>query len=212
MVINLNLYALYGAGTAFYTVYILGLFLVFFDVPALKESFSAVFLIVAGGSSFYVGEWLEFYMEPLVPYFVQFFLLVIRLLGVPAAVHNPNSNVIWLNTSKGTVPVLFAAGCIGIFSFLAFSVIIVVTMIEEPANVRTKLLWALGGAAGTFFINIIRVSLIAWVIYHFGYKGWGVIHSWIGYSLFLLWLVFFFVIFSKREVVQNKIRALWQKS
>jgi len=56
--------ALYGAGVAFYSVYVLGLFLVFFSVSAFKESFSAVFLIVAGGSSFYVGEWLEFFMEP----------------------------------------------------------------------------------------------------------------------------------------------------
>ena len=200
---------LYGAGAAFYSVYVLGLFLVFFTVPALKESFSAVFLIVAGGSSFYVGEWLEFYMEPLVPFFVQIMVLVLMVLGIPATVHNPN--MILLNKSKGSVPVLFEAGCLGIYSFLAFSVIVVVTMIEEFASVRTKFLWSVGGVIGTFVVNIIRVSLISVVIYYFGYERWGEIHSWIGYALFLLWLGFFFVVFSKREVIQNKIQALWQK-
>jgi len=202
-------FALYGVGVAFYSVYVLGSFLVFFAVPALKESFSALFLIVAGDSSFYVGEWLEFYMEPLVPYFVQIMGFVLIVLGIPATVHNPNQ--ILLNTSKGSIPVLFAAGCLGIHSFLVFSVIVVVTMMEELASLRTKLLWSVGGVIGTFVVNIIRVSLIAVVIYYFGYENWGEIHSWIGYALFLLWLGFFFVVFSKRETIQSKIRALLKK-
>ena len=201
--------AFYGAGAAFYSTYILGLFLVFFSIPALRESFSVFFLVVAGGSSFYVGEWLEYSMEPLVPYFVQVMVFVLVVLGIPAAVHNPT--VIVLNTSKEPVLVPFEAGCLGIYGFLAFSVIVVVMMMEESVSVRTKLLWSFGGVVGTFVINIIRVSLISAVIYYFGYERWGEIHSWIGYALFLLWLGFFFVIFSKREVIRNKIRALRQK-
>lgn len=201
--------AFYGAGAAFYAVYVLGLFWVFFSVPALKESISVLFLIVAGGFSFYVGEWLEYFMEPLVPYFVQMMTVVLVLLGIPATVKNPT--VIVLNTSKGPVNVLFEAGCIGIHSFLIFSVIIVVTMMEELASLRTKLLWSVAGVVGTFFVNIIRVSMIAAVIYYFGYENWGEIHSWIGYALFLLWLAFFFIVFSKREIIQNKIRAFRQQ-
>ncbi len=203
-------FALYGAGAAFYSVYVLGLFLVFFAAPALKESFSAVFLIVAGGSSFYVGEWLEFYMEPSVPYFVQIMALVLMVLGIPTTVQNPN--LIMLNTSKGPVPVPFAAGCLGIYSFLAFSVIVVTMMMEESGSVRTRLLWSVGGVIGTFAVNIIRVSLISVIIYYFGYERWGEIHSWIGYALFLLWLGFFFVVFSKRELIRNKIRGLLAKA
>jgi len=195
----------YGAGATFYAVYIVGLVLVFFSAPALKQGFSAVFLVVAGGSSFYVGELLKYYMEPLVPYFVRVMVFVLMLLGIPATVHNPTT--IMLNTSKGPVPVLFEAGCIGIQSFLIFSVIIVVTMIEESASVRTKLLWSVVGVVGTFVVNVIRVSLIAAVIYYFGYENWGEIHSWIGYALFLLWLAFFFLIFSKREVIRHRTRA-----
>jgi len=201
--------AFYEAGAAFYAVYVLGLFLVFFSVPALRESISVLFLVVAGGSSFYVGEWLKYYMEPLVPYFVQMMTVVLVLLGIPVTVQNPT--VIVLNTSKGPVNVLFEAGCIGIHSFLIFSIIIVVTMMEELASVRTKLLWSVAGVVGTFLVNIIRVSLIAAVIYYFGYERWGEIHSWIGYALFLLWLAFFFIVFSKREALRNKMGQLRQK-
>jgi len=109
------------------------------------------------------------------------------------------------------VPVYFAAGCIGIYSFLVFSVIVVVTMLEEVASVQTKLLWSVGGVVGTFLVNIVRVSFIAVVIYYFGYENWGEIHAWIGYALFLLWLMLFFVLFSKREAIPSKIRAFWQK-
>ena len=201
--------AFYGAGTAFYAIYILGLFLVFFNVPALRESISVLFLVVVGSSSFYVGEWVEHYMESFVPHFVQMMAFVLMLLGIPATVHNPT--VIALDTSRGLVWVPFEAGCIGIHSFLIFSVIIVVTMMEESASVRTKLLWSVAGVIGTFFINIIRVSLIAAVIYYFGYERWGEIHSWMGYALFLLWLALFFIVFSKREALRNKMGQLRQK-
>lgn len=200
---------LYGAGAAFYAVYIVGLFLVFFSIPALRESLSIPFLVVAGGFSPYIAEWLTYQMEPLVPYFVRIMMFVLAVLRIPATLHNPT--VIVLNTSEGPVWVPFEAGCIGFYGFMVFSIIIVVTMMEESASLRTKLLWSLGGLVGAFVINIIRVSLISAVIYYFGYKDWGRIHAWIGYALFFLWLGFFFVIFSKREAIQSKIRVLWQK-
>ncbi|UCE28886.1 MAG: exosortase/archaeosortase family protein [Candidatus Bathyarchaeota archaeon] len=201
--------AFYWAGTVFYAIYILGLFLVFHAVSALRESLSVVFLVVAGGSSFYIGELLEHFMQPLVPYFVQMMTVVLVLLGIPATVENPT--VIVLDPSGSAVCVLFEAGCIGIHSFLIFSVIIAVTMMEESASTRTKLLWSVGGVVCTFFVNIVRVSLIAVVIYYFGYDNWGEVHSWIGYALFLLWLAFFFIMFSSREAIQNKIRAFRQR-
>jgi len=203
-------FAWYGAWTSLYSFYTVGLLLIFFTVPALKESFSAVFLIVAGGSSFYIGEWLEFYMESLVPFFVQIMAFVLLVLSIPATVQNPNS--IMLDTPRGQVPVAFEAGCIGFESFLVFCVIVVVTMMEERASIKTKLLWSVGGLLGTFIINIIRVSLISVVIYYFGYERWGEIHSWIGYALFLLWLGFFFMLFSAREAIRNKTRAFFSKS
>jgi len=202
---------LYAAEGIFYSLYVIGLLLVFFNISALRESLSVIFLLVVGGSIYYIGDWLEYPMEPLVPYFVQIMLPVLTLLGIPATVDNANPNLIWLTTSKGPVPVLFTAGCIGIQSFLAFSVIVVVTMMEDSANSRTKVFWSVGGVIGTFVVDIFRVSLIGVVIYYFGYENWGEVHSWIGYAMFLLWLVFFFAVFSKRDRIRSKISRFFAR-
>jgi exosortase/archaeosortase family protein len=199
----------YEAGSVFYGLYIIGLFLVFFDLPALKESASAVFLVVVGGASFVMGEWLEFYMEPLVPQFVWIMVGVLGMLGIP--VTDYGQRWILLNAPRGAVPVSFEAGCIGIESFLVFAVLVVVTMLEESGSIRTKVLWTVLGVIGTFLVNILRVSMIAVVIYYFGYEQWGEIHSWIGYAMFLAWLGIFFAVFSKREAIAAKMRVFLQR-
>lgn len=198
--------ASFGVGALFYAVYVLGLSLAFFNARALKELISVFFLVVVGGFSPYISEELEYVIQPFVPYFVSFFFLVLRLLGIPATIHSPRT--ILLERANGRLPVSFEAGCIGIQSFLVFSILVVVTMLEEPASRRTKTLWSIGGVLGTFFVNTLRVSLIAVIIFYNGYENWGVIHSVIGYSMFLLWLVFFLVVFSKRTQIRNRIQAL----
>ncbi|UCG45863.1 MAG: exosortase/archaeosortase family protein [Candidatus Bathyarchaeota archaeon] len=199
----------YEVGAAFYAIYIIGLFLAFFALPALKLSISVLFLVVAGGCSFYMGGWLEFYMEPLVPFFVQLMVSVLWVLGIPAFIQTPT--MIMLETSRGFVPVVFEAGCVGIQSFLVFAVIVVITMMEEQASIPTRFLWSVGGVVGMFLMNILRVSMIAAVIYYFGYDRWGEIHSWIGYALFLLWLAVFLTLFSRREGIHARVQAWRQK-
>lgn len=197
-------------GIANYTVYVVGLFLAFFQVSALKESLSILFLVVGATSSGVVGKWMEFYLEPAVPYFVQIMGFILGVLGIPAELVNPTTFAVRMPTGK-RLPLGFEAGCMGIYSFLTFAIVIVVTMMEDPSTLRTKLLWSVGGIIGTFFVNIIRVSLIVVVIYHFGYEGWAKIHTPIGYVLFVAWLAFFFLIFSKRQTILSKFQTLLQK-
>jgi len=201
-------YALFY-GAVNYTTYIVGLFLAFFQFSALKELFTPIVLIVASTSSFFIGQWLENYLEPAVPAFVQIMGSILPLFGIHATVYNPT--VIMLHRSGGSIPVLFEAGCIGIYSFLTFSIILVVTMMEDSSGIRTKFLWSVAGVIGTFIVNIFRVSLIAVVIYYFGFEGWQEIHSKIGYVLFIVWIVFFLVIFSNRKAIFDRVQALWRR-
>ena len=172
-------------GVANYTIYLVGLFLAFFQISALKQSFTTLFLIVAATASSFVGEWMKFLLDPAVPYFVQIMAFILMVLGIPAKLGNPTTFI--LKTRGGqTLHVGVEAGCIGIHSFLAFAVMIVVTMIEDPSNLRTKVLWSVAGIIGTFFVNLIRVSLIFVVIHYFGYERWSEIHTPIAtfYSLY----------------------------
>ncbi len=197
-------------GVANYCVYIVGLFLFFFQVSALKESFTTLFLIAAGVSSNFVGEWMEFYLEPFVPFFVQIMGFVLMVLGIPAKIVNPNAFSLQMPGGK-IMHLGVEAGCMGIYSFLTFAIVIVVVMMEYPSTLRTKLLWSVAGIIGTFFVNIIRVSLIFVVIYYFGYEGWGEIHTNIGYVLFIAWLAFFFLIFSKRRALLGGFQTFWRR-
>jgi exosortase/archaeosortase family protein len=196
-------------GVANYTIFIIGLFLYFFEIPALKESFATLFLIAAAISTPPIGNWLQAYLEPAVPYFVQIMWVILKILGIPITIAHPRT--FGLQMQDGTIMYLgFEAGCIGIDSFLTFAVIITVVMIEDPCNLRTKLLWSIAGIIGTFIVNIIRVSLIFAVIYYFGYKNWGILHSRIGYVLFMIWLAFFFLIFLKRQAILSKLQTFWR--
>jgi len=197
-------------GVANYTVYLVGLFLAFFQISALKQSFTTLFLIVATTASNFVGKRIEFLLEPLVPYFVQIMAFILMVLGIPAKLGNPTTFILKIRGGQ-TLPIGVEAGCMGIHSFLAFAIIIVVTMMEDPSSLRTKVIWSVAGIIGTFFVNIVRVSLIFVVIHYFGYERWSEIHTPIGYVLFLVWLALFFLIFSKRQAILSKLQTFWQK-
>ena len=197
-------------GVANYTVYIIGLFLLFLQVSALKESFTTLFLIVAVIASGFVGEWMESYLEPSVPQFVQIMGFILGVLGIPAEIVNPTTFAIRMPTGK-VLPLGVEAGCIGIYSFLTFAILIVVTMMEDSSSLRTKVIWSVAGIIGTFFVNLIRVSLILVIIYFYGYEGWSKIHTPIGYVLFVAWLVIFFSLFSMRQTILRKLQTFWRR-
>lgn len=197
-------------GVANYTIFVIGLFLFFFEVSALKESFTTLFLIAAAISSPLLGDWMESHMEPSVPYFVQAMGCILTFLGMPVRI--VARNALRLEMPHGENMVIgVEAGCIGVSSFVTFAVIIVVMMMEDPSSLRTKLLWSVAGVIGTFMVNILRVSLIFVVIYYFGFENWGVIHIRIGYILFIIWLAFFFLIFSKRQAILNAFQTFWRR-
>ena len=197
-------------GAANYTIYLIGLFLFFFQRSALRESFSALFLIVAAVPSGFAGKWLEFYLDPLVPHFVKMMGFILWILGIPAKSSQSNSFILQMPDGN-SLAIGVVAGCIGIYSFLTFAIIIVVTMIEDRSALQTRLLWSVAGIVGTFFVNIVRVSLIFAVIYYFGYEDWSKIHTPIGYVLFIAWLALFFFVFSERQAITRKLRSCWRR-
>jgi exosortase/archaeosortase family protein len=198
----------YGVGN--YTVYLIGLFLAFFEISALKQSFTTLFVIAAAGTSATVGKWMEFLLYPYIPYFVDITAFVLMVLRIPAERFGRTTFI--LHTQGGHEHYLgVAPGCIGIYSFLTFAIIIVATMIEDPSSPRTRLLWSVGGIIGTFFLSIIRLSLIFVLIYYFGIENWGPIHNTIGYVLFFAWLALFFLIFSKKQAILSKFQTIFRK-
>ena len=192
-----------------YAVYILGIFLMFFEFSALRAAFTPIFLLLAASSTSIVSQWLKHYFSWYIPHFMWLVVAILNLLGVGAELRSPVA--IMIPTVKGHLVLGFVWECIGVSSMLTFLIVLVVTLFEESASLRTKLLWAAGGVFGTFMVNVIRVVVIFLVDCFYGSDVGGKVHYFIGYVFFILWLLAFFYIFSKRQALAEKILPIWQK-
>ena len=184
-----------------YAVYLLGLSLTFFEATALKETFSSIFLIVAATSSSFISEWLE---PPLSPYitlqFARLIQVILNVLGIQATVYTPNHlPIISFPTIQGqTISAVFNWYCVGVSSILIFSIILVILLIEEPGNLKSKITWSLVGVSGVLILNVLRVVIIFITDYFYGAEVGGKIHYVIGYTVFITWLIIFLYLYSKK--------------
>jgi len=191
-------------GIVNYTIYLFGLVLLFFKPVAFKQTFTAFFLIVAAGIIGLSYRWIEHQITPTVPYYVSIFSFVLNLVGMKHT--RPYPDTLYLSTSRGTLPVWFEGGCIGVYSAILFSILIVVTMIETSAPKRTKLLWAIIGLIGIFVLNIIRLLIVVAAMYNYGWDFGQQVHQVAGYILFLSWIAVFLLVFSQRQAITNRLR------
>jgi len=192
-------------GIVNYTIYLFGIVLIFFKLSAFKETFTTFFLIIATGLTGLSFRWIEHQITPTVPYYVSIFSSVLNLFGVSHT--RPNPYTLFLNTPRGLLPVWFEGGCIGVYSVIIFSILIVVTMVETSASKRTKLVWTVFGLIGVFVLNIIRLLIVIASMYAYGWDFGQQVHQVIGYVLFLSWLTLFLFLFSQRQTIAQKLHV-----
>ncbi len=187
-----------------YVIYLLGLCLTFFEASALKEIASSMFLMVAATLSPFISDWLEPYLSPYVT--VQFAYLIqgiMNLLGVKATILQSTSQLPMISfpTSQGgQIRVLFNWYCVGVSSLLIFSIILVILLIEEHSNLKSRITWSVIGISGILILNVLRVVIILLADYFYGAEVGGTIHYFIGYAIFIAWLTIFLYLFSSKTV------------
>jgi exosortase/archaeosortase family protein len=199
-------------GGANYVVFLLGLFLIFFDLSTLKDAFTPLFFIAAATSSGLVETWLEPLFTPYLGNVASLLVSILRLTGINASLYSYNSvpMLSFTSLSGNFVATAFAYGCLGVSSALVFSILLIVILVEDPGNLQVKLLASLVGILGTFALNIVRVIIILLTDYFYGAEAGSTVHYVIGYAFFSAWLVVFLYVYSKRNVVYNKIQLLWK--
>jgi len=200
----------YGFGN--YFVYIIGLFLVFFEIRALKEAFSPLFLVGAFVSSSVISSWAGSLFTPYIPHFTLFIVNILRATGMAVTQSLSYPNVVVLHTANGPLSLMFVWACVGFISMYIFSIILVVVLSEEPSNIKTKIIWSIIGVLGIFALNILRIVTLIAGYYFYGYETGQIIHSYIGYILFVTWSLIFLYLFSKRNVISQKMRKLYAKT
>lgn len=191
-----------------YALHVLGLFLTFFKAATLKEAFSPLFLIVGATSSNLISALLKPVLSPFSGSFAYAIVTILRAIGIDASIYNLGRTPIitFPSLSGRIVSGAFVYECIGVYSMLVFSIILVVILAEDPSGLRVKLASAIIGLAGTFAMNILRVVIIFLADYFYGAEVGANVHYMIGYVLFSIWLTFFFFAYSKRYL----LKRLWQ--
>jgi len=198
--------------SANYVMYLLGIFLLFFEFSALKEAFTPLFLIVAATSSSFIAASLKPFLSPFANDFAHIIVNILRAVGIDANIYLGNVPVItFLSLSGKTISTGFVYECIGVYSALVFSIILVIILFEDPSNLKVKVAYSIAGILGTFALNILRVTVIYLTDYFYGAEVGGFVHYVIGYILFTIWLMFFLYAYSKRKTVQAKITSFWQR-
>jgi len=188
-----------------YATFIIGLFIAFFEISALREALSSLFLIVAATLNSLLFDWLEPLLSPYINHFVSLMSFILETLGMSVTTQYPD--IITIHTPSGSIPNVFTWGCVA-GSSIVFSIILVVFLLEETAQPRTKLLWAIVGICGTLLTNIIRIATIFLSYQFYGFEAGREIHWYLGYVLFITWLVLFFYMFAKRETIARQIKSI----
>ena len=195
-------------GFANYSLYIIGLFLLFFHVKVLKEALSPLFLVGASFLGSFFSDLTKSYFEVYLPNFTSFIASILRTIGI--ATQHPSSDpntITMLYTVQGPISLGIGWGCVGFVGVFLFSVILIVIMLEDPSSPKTKVIWSVIGVSGMFFVNLIRIVTIFVGFYFYGYD-FDKVHLYLGYILFITWSVIFFYLFSKRNVISQKIRMI----
>jgi exosortase/archaeosortase family protein len=193
-----------------YILHLLGLFLIFFSLPTLKEAFSPLFLIAAATSSTFISAWLKPLLSPFSNDFAHVIVSILRTAGVSANILYLGDipTVTFPSVSGKMIYGAFVYECIGVYSMLVFSIILVVILLEDSGALKVKAAAAAIGLLGTFALNILRVTAIFMADYFYGIEIGATVHYVIGYVLFSIWLVFFFLAYSKRHF----FKQIWQRA
>jgi len=188
-----------------YATFILGLFLAFFEISALKEALSSLFLILAATLNSFLFAWLEPLLSPYINHFISLMAIILKALGMSVTTQYPD--IITIHTPSGSIPNVFTWGCVA-GSSIVFSIILVVFLLEETTQPRTKLLWAIIGICGTLIANIMRIVIIFLSYQSYGFEAGREVHWYLGYALFITWLALFFYMFTKREAILRQIKSI----
>ena len=142
-----------------------------------------------------VGYQLEFAITEVA--FLENFLahLITSILNVFGIVATAENNLVTLNSIQGkSYDLLVDASCTGIKGMLAYGSLAILMILDIEATYKRKLLWTAIGIIGTFMVNILRLLSIFLAAYLLEIDTALAIHTYLGYSLFIIWVLIYWII------------------
>ena len=126
--------------------------------------------------------------------FLQNFLanLIASMLNVFGISTSVNGHLV--TVERVGQPLAVDASCTGIKGILAYGSLAVLMILDVKTTNKRKALSTAVGLIGTFLVNILRLLTIFVVAYFFGIDAGLAIHIYLGYSLFIVWVLLFWTI------------------
>jgi len=114
-----------------------------------------------------------------------------RLLGIAAT---SSGHLITLNSGANVLMLSVESDCTGIQGVLAFGMLSTMTLLDvKPKMSRLIPIFAIG-FLGAFFINFVRLFVVVLTFEFLGVSAGNTVHLYVGYSLFIVWVVAFWSI------------------
>ena len=142
-------------------------------------------------------EKVEIIAKPLIPLTTACTVFSFKILGIEV---DSRENIITLMTKNGDpLSLSIVADCSGIYSLGAFAVVAILALITyKRFNFREILVLSVG-FIGTYIFNLMRVILISFIAYYYGWSDKAEsAHTQIGWILFGIWMfIFWYFIYPK---------------
>lgn len=163
----------------------------FYGFKALKHfKLPLVYMLVL-----VVGYRLEFAITEVV--FLENFLasVISALLNLLSIGSRVDGNSVSFHAIDGRIhSLLIDAPCTGIKGMLAYGSLAILMAIDVEAPLKKKVICVFVGAVGTFLVNILRLLTIFLSCYFFGEEAAMAVHTYLGYSLFIVWVLVYWTI------------------
>jgi len=179
------------------TLYVMGLVAAFFGARSILSILTAVV--------FSAGMLIMYLLDAFFPYGslgpLQFWAnfvvagvaLLSKIFGLPIY---GIGNMLTILGKHGTYRLYVFWPSVGVHSMLIYSLVMVLLAARLVAPAKRKLVYAITGVAGTIFLNVARIFIIAYYGYVYATSGADLdaFHNSIGEFLFPLWILAFIII------------------
>jgi thaumarchaeosortase len=179
------------------TLYVMGLAAAFFGARSILSILTAVV--------FSAGMLIMYLLDAFFPYgslgplqswanfVVAGVALLSKIFGLPIY---GIGNMLTILGKHGTYRLYVYWPSVGVHSMLIYSLVMVLLAARLVAPAKRKLVYAITGVAGTIFLNVARIFIIAYYGYVYATSGADLdaFHNSIGEFLFPLWILAFIII------------------
>lgn len=169
-------------------VMLVGLYLIFFGFGATRFFMP----LIAYAITLLIGYQLEFLLEEVrvLEYFLAG-LMGSLLKGLNITNWVAGNIVIMIDRFGETHNLIIDGPCTGIKGMLAYGSLAALLVFDVKSSMKRKVIATSIGLVGTLLTNISRLAIIFLSVYFLGIEIGLLIHTYLGYGLFIIWILVF---------------------